>query len=67
MINAYIVNAKIFLILLKSIKGKLSVGWYCIKLVLLNLIGGLYEEGIDKDIILYSGFFLNENIKRNIK
>lgn len=67
MINVYIVNVKIFLILLKLIKDKLSVGWYCIKLVLLNLIGGLYEEGIDKDIILYSRFFLNENIKWNIK
>lgn len=54
MINAYTANAKIFLTLLKSTKGKPSVGWHCIKLALLNLIGGLYEEGTDKDIILHS-------------
>lgn len=67
MINAYTANAKIFLTLLKSTKDKPSVGWHCIKLALLNLIGGLYEEGTDKDIILHSRSLLNENIKRNTK
>lgn len=38
MINAYTAKAKIFLTLLKSTKGKPSVGWHCIKLALLNLI-----------------------------
>lgn len=67
MINAYTANAKIFLTLLKSTKGKPSVGWHCIKLALLNLIGGLYEEGTDKDIILHSSSLLNENTWRNTK
>ena len=67
MINAYTANAKIFLTLLKSTKGKPSVGWHCIKLALLNLIGGLHEEGTDKDIILHSNSHLNENIGKNTK
>lgn len=62
MINVYTANAKIFLTLLKSTKGKPSVGWHCIKLALLNLIGGLHEEGTD--IILHSNSLLNENIGR---
>lgn len=67
MINAYTANAKIFLTLLKSTKGKPSVGWHCIKLALLNLIGELYEEGTDKDIILLSSSLLNENIRQSTK
>lgn len=67
MINVYTANAKIFLTLLKSTKGKPSVGWHCIKLALLNLIGGLHEEGTDKDIILQSNSLLNENIGENTK
>lgn len=57
MINAYTANVKIFLTLLKSTKGKPSVGWHCIKLALLNLIGGLCGEGTDKDIILLCDSF----------
>lgn len=67
MINVYTANAKIFLTLLKSTKDKPSVGWHCIKLALLNLIGGLYEEGTGKDITLHSRSLLNENIKWNTK
>lgn len=67
MINAYTANVKIFLTLLKSTKGKPSVGWHCIKLALLNLIGGLYEEGTDKDIILLCNSLFIGNIGRNTK
>lgn len=67
MINAYTANAENIFDPNASTKGKPSVGWHCIKLALLNLIGGLYEEGTDKDIILHSGSLLNENIKRNTK
>lgn len=66
MINAYTANAKTFLTLLKSTKGKPSVGWHCIRLALLNLIG-LCEEGTDKDIILNSNSLLNEYIGKNAK
>lgn len=67
MINAYTANVKIFLTLLKSTKGKPSVGWHCIKLALLNLIGGLRGEGTDKDIILLYVSFCTGNIGRNTK